>query len=98
MRILILIEYQARKHLVDLNEKLSGLYAGNPKRATDHPTAEAMLQAFKGIYLSVVTIGEQVLYHMTPLSDVQGKILSLLDFPTHVYAQLADIFPKPTTK
>jgi transposase len=73
LRILTLIEYQARKHLADLNEKLSGLYAGNPKRATDHPTAEALLQAFKGIYLSVVTIGEQVLYHMTPLSDVQGK-------------------------
>jgi transposase len=98
LRILTLIEYQARKHLADLNEKLSGLYAGNPKRATDHTTTEALLQAFKGIYLSVVTIGEQVLYHMTPLSDVQGKILSLLDFPTHVYAQLADIFPKPTTK
>ena len=66
LRILTMIEYQARKHLADLNEKLSGLYAGNPKRATDHPTARAMLQAFKGIYLSVMTLDEQVLCQVTP--------------------------------
>ena len=83
---------------MDLNEKLSGIYAGNPKRDTAHPTAEAMLQAFKGIYLSVVTIGEQILYHVTPLSDVQNKILSLLDFPTGIYAQLAFHFLKPASE
>jgi len=98
LRILTLIEHQVRQRLVDLNQNLSGLYAGNPKRATNRPTAEAILQAFKGIYLSVVTLGEQVLYHVTPLSDVQGKILALLDFPVLIYAQLANDFPKPTIK
>jgi transposase len=98
LRILTLIEYQARKRLADSDEKLSGIYAGNPKRATSHPTTEAMLQAFKGIYLSVVTIGEQVLYHVTPLSDVQAKILSLLDFPIDIYTQLANNFSKPVSK
>lgn len=98
LRILTLIDYQARKCLADLNEKLSGIYAGNPKRATAHPTAEAMLQAFKGIYLSVVTIGEQVLYHVTPLSEVQTKILFLLGFPTSIYTQLVDNFSKPISK
>ena len=98
LRILTLIEYQARKHLAELDEKLSGIYAGNPKRATAHPTTEAMLQAFKGIYLSVVAIGDQVLYHVTPLSDVQTKILSLLDFPTGIYTQLANNFSKPASK
>jgi transposase len=98
LRILTLIQYQARKRLADLNEKLSGIYAGNPKRATEHPTSEAMLQAFKGIYLSVVTIGEQVLYHVTPLSNVQEKILSLLDFPADIYVQLANNFSKPYSK
>lgn len=81
-----------------MNEKLSGLYAGNPKRATAHPTPEAMLQAFKGIYLLVVTFSEQVLYHMTPLLDVQEKILSLLDFPTGIYTQLANNFTKPPSE
>jgi hypothetical protein len=81
--------------LANLKEQLPGLYAGNPKRATDRPTAEAMLLAFKGIYLSVVTLGEQVLYHVTPLSDVQGKILSLLDFSVDIYTQLISGFSKP---
>jgi len=96
LRILTLIEHKARQQLADLKKKLPGLYAGNPKRATDRPTAEAMLQAFKGIYLSVVTLGEQILYHVTPLSDVQTKILSLLDFSTDIYTQLISGFPKPT--
>ena len=98
LRILTLIEHRARQRLADLKEKLPGLYAGNPKRATDRPTAEAMLLAFKGIYLSVVTLSEQVLYYVTPLSDVQGKILSLLDFSADTYTQLISGFPKPAGK
>jgi len=98
LRILTLIEHTARQRLADLNEKLPGLYAGNPKRATDRPTAEAMLQAFKGIYLSVITLGDQVLYHVSPLSEVQTKILSLLDFSADIFTQLAVGFPKPAGK
>ena len=98
LRILTLIDYQARKHLADLNEKLSGIYAGNPKRATAHPTAEALHQVFKGIYLSVVTIGEQILDHVTPLSDGQPKILFLLDFPIDNYTPLPNNFSKPVSK
>ena len=98
LRILTLIEYQARKRLAELDEKLSGLYAGNPKRATAQPTTEAMLQAFKGIYLSIVSIGDQVLCHVTPISDVQKKILSLLDLNTDIYTQLTNNFAKPVPK
>lgn len=98
LRILTLIEYQARQRLADLKEKLPGMYAGNPKRTTEHPTAEAMLRSFKGIYLSVVILGEQVLYHVTPLSVVQDKVLSLLDFSSDIYTQLVSNFPKPTGK
>jgi transposase len=98
LRILTLIEHRVRQQLADLKEKLPGLYAGNPTRATDRPTAEAMLQAFKGIYLSVVRLGEQVLYHVTPLSELQAKILSLLDFPTDIFTQLVSGFPKPAGK
>lgn len=93
LRMLTLLEYCVRQRLADLKEKLPGLYAGNPKRATDRPTAEAMLRAFKGIYLSAVTIDEQVLYHVSPLSDVQGKILSLLGFSANMYSQLTSGFP-----
>jgi transposase len=98
LRILTLIEYQVRQRLADLKEKLPGMYAGNPKRTTDRPTAEAMLRSFKGIYLSVVILGEQVFYHVTPLSVVQVKILSLLDFSSDIYTQLVSNFPKPAGK
>jgi transposase len=98
LRILTLIEHRARQQLAELKEKLPGLYAGNPKRATDRPTAEALLQAFKGLYLSVVMLSEQVLYHVTPLSEVQEKVLSLLDFPVDIYTQLVSGFPKPAGK
>lgn len=98
LRLLTLLEYQARQRLADLTDKLPGLYAGNPKRVTDRPTAEALLQAFKGIYLSVVTLGEQVWLHVTPLSDVQRKILALLDFSVDIYTRLISGFPKPAGK
>jgi transposase len=98
LRLLTLIEHQARQRLADLKEKLPGLYAGNPNRVTARPTAEALLQAFKGIYLSVVTLGEQVWFHVTPLSDVQKKILALLDFSVDIYTQLVSSFPKPAGK
>jgi transposase len=98
LRILTLVEHRVRQRLADLKEKLPGLYAGNPKRATDRPTAEAMFQAFKGIFLSVVTLGDQVLCHVTPLSVVQEKILSLLDFPVDIYTHLISGFPKPAGK
>ena len=96
LRMLTLLEYKVRQRLAERKEKLAGLYAGNPKRATARPTAEAMLEAFKGIDLSIVAIGKEVLRHVTPLSDVHQKILSLLDFPAEIYTRLVGQFSKPT--
>jgi transposase len=98
LRMLTLIEHRVRQRLAETNDILAGLYAGNPKRTTERPTAEAMLQVFKGIHLSVVSIGEQVLFHVTPLSEVQQNILSLLDFSSDIYTRLVNEFPKPTGK
>lgn len=95
LRILTLIEYQVRTGLAERQEKLAGLYAGNPKRTTQRPTAEALLIAFKGIYLSTITIGDQLRRHVTPLSELHEKILSLLDFPVDIYGQLVGEFPGP---
>jgi transposase len=98
LRMLTLTEYQVRQRLAEANDTLSGLYAGNPKRTTQRPTAEAMLQVFKGIHLSVISIGEQVLYHVTPLSELQQKSLSLLHFPPDIYTHLVNRYSKPTKK
>ena len=39
-----------------------------------------------------------LLIYVTPLSDVQVKILSLLDFSGDIYTQLISGFPKPAGK
>lgn len=95
LRILTLIEHQVRTRLAERQEKLAGLYAGNPTRTTPRPTAEALLTAFKGIYLSTVTIGDQLHRYVTPLSALHEKILSLMDLPVDIYSQLAAEFPGP---
>lgn len=88
LRLLTLLEHVARLHLAERSEKLPGLYPGNPTRATDHPTTEAMLRAFKNIYLNFVTVGGQTYHHLTPLSKLQRNILRLLDLPANIYTRL----------
>ena len=96
LRVLTLLEFTVRCRLAAENEKLAGLYAGNPKRNTARPTAEAMLGAFKEITLTVITIGKQIQRHLTPLSNLQRRILTLLDFHLDIYTKLATDFRGPT--
>ncbi len=89
LRVLTLLEYIVRCRLAETGEKLSGLYAGNPKRATDRPTTEALLRAFKDVFLNLIILGEQPYCHLTPLSELQLGILALLDLPAEIYTRLA---------
>lgn len=98
LRWLTLLEYQVRQSLREQQAKLAGLYAGNPKRTTERPTAEALLTAFQGIHFSVVTLGERCLGHLTPLSDKHKTILTLLDFPVEIYTRLVSSFPQTADK
>ena len=95
LRVLTLFEFDVRRRLTERNEELAGLYAGNPKRTTTQPTAESMLEAFQEINLNVATIGQQVHRYMTPLSELQQKILALLDFPVNIYTRLAAVSQNP---
>src|SRR2546421_3222589 len=56
LRVLILLEWRCRQRLAEQHESVPGLYAGNPKRATSHPTAEPLLHAFQLIHLLVWTL------------------------------------------
>ena len=51
LRVFTLMEFVVRRNLQTLNSKLSGLYEGNPRRATERPSAEQMLRAFRNITL-----------------------------------------------
>jgi transposase len=96
LRVLTLLEFRARQRLADRHETLPGLSVGNPKRTTSRPTAEALLKAFQHIHLSVVTLGQQLHRHITPLSEVQKHILSLWDLSPSLYDQPSDAFLEPT--
>jgi transposase len=88
LRVLTLLEFQVRRSLKENQEKLLGLYTGNPKRETTRPTAELILAAFKEITLILIEIKNEVYAHLTSLSPLQQRILVLLGFPITIYTQL----------
>ncbi len=88
LRVLVLLEFQVRRRLAEDNERLAGLYAGNPKRSTSRPTAELLLETFQKLTLSKVVANRQKFRHLTPLSDLQKKTLALLGIPTLIYDRL----------
>ena len=88
LRVLTVVEHVVRRQLQVTGETLSGLYAGNPNRQTARPTTERLLKAFRGITLTFVQLPEQVIRQITPLSELQRRILVLLEFPVSIYENL----------
>jgi transposase len=95
LRLLTLLEFAVRRRLAQEQATLAGVYAGNPKRATARPSAELLLEAFEYITLSVISMGQQVHRHLTPLSETQQNILRLLDLPLTIYTQLSAVPSNP---
>ena len=95
LRVLTLLEFVVRRRLAQAQTALAGLYTDSPKHATTRPTAERLLEAFKGITLTVIHLGGQVHRHVTPLSDLQQRILALLGLSTRIYTELAVISAQP---
>lgn len=89
LRILCLLEFTARTALNDRGEVLAGIYKGNPKRFTQRPTAELILKAFEWITLTELHIDGKTHRCLSPLSEVQQRILELLGFPDTVYTALS---------
>jgi transposase len=89
LRVLTGVEHVVRRQLRAAGETLNGLYAGNPKRATARPTTERLLKAFRGITLTMVQLPDQKIRHVTPLSELQQRILTLLGLSAAIYQNLA---------
>jgi transposase len=89
LRALTLLEFIARRQLAQQSAPLQGLYAGNPQRATQQPTAERLLRAFDDLTWYQVTDGQTTWEQVTPLSDLQRRILHSLGIPEAVYTRLA---------
>jgi transposase len=88
LRILTLIEFVIQRRLEENDEKLFGLFPGNPKRTSPRPTAERILSAFKPLTLTILKVNDQEYGHVSPLNSLQQRILELLELPPDIYASL----------
>ena len=84
-RVLALAEYQIRRKLAETQRSLPGLSPGQPTRLTDRPTTERLLKAFDQVVVTLVHKGQQIYYHLTPLSELQHTILRDLECPRNLY-------------
>ena len=71
------------------NAQLVGLHKENPKKATDRPTTERLLQTFSNITLTIIQFPDRIIRHITPLTPLQEHILTLLDLSPDIYCSLA---------
>jgi len=95
LRVLTLLEFVVRRQLAQQGAALAGLYAGNPKRATTHPTTERLLEAFQEITLTIVVEPHQTRRHVTALSALQQRVLALLEFTPTIYTKLCGDSSEP---
>jgi transposase len=90
VRMLTLIEFVVRQKLAQNHEKLIGLIGNNPKKGIDNPTTERLLKAFDQINLTIIHLPNGIVRHITPLSELQTRILELLGLPPTIYTHLAE--------
>jgi transposase len=95
LRLLTLLEWGVRKKLQEGGQTLKGLYPGQPGRQARRPSAELLLEAFKGISLAIVEAGDQLVARLTPLTALQQQLLDLWGLPPDLYLRLTLHFPEP---
>ena len=95
LRVLTLVEWVVRERLRKEGAKVQGVYAGQPGRKTARPSAELLLGVMETISVSVVEVNGQMHALLSPLTEVQRRLLALWDLPPDLYEQVARGFPKP---
>jgi transposase len=95
LRLLTLLEWRVRERLRQQGTKLQGIYAGQPGRQTDRPSAELLLRAMETISVSVVESNGRIHALLSPLTEVQKRLLALWDLPPDLYEKVAAGFPIP---
>jgi transposase len=95
LRVLTLVEWLARERLCQEGARLQGIYAGQPGRQTARPSAELLLGVLKTISISVVEVQGRIHVLLSPLTEVQKRLLELWDLPLDLYEKVAQGFPEP---
>jgi transposase len=88
LRVLTLVEWVAREGLRQEGAKLQGVYAGQPGRKTARPSAELLLEAMKTISVSVVEVDGRTHALLSPLTEVQERLLELWNLPPDLYEKV----------
>lgn len=88
LRVLSLVEFVVRRRLAAEQSAIAGLYKGQPQARTARPTAERLLAQFEGLTLTIINQAGHQLYHLTPLSALQNRIVTLLGFTPDIYTKL----------
>ena len=92
LKYVSLIQHQVRSELKTTKQSLKELYPGNPGRATDKPTTNMILSAFKNIHLTIVSIEDKIYVKIEDLKPIQQKILDLLKIPPETYLGMNQLF------
>ena len=95
LRVLTLVEWGVRERLRQEGSRLQGIYAGQPGRKTDRPSAELLLGVLKTISISVVEVNGRTHALVSPLTEVQQRLLELWDLPPDLYENVARGFLEP---
>jgi transposase len=95
LRVLTLVEWVVRERLRQEGSKVQGIYAGQSGRKTARPSAELLLEAMKTISVSVVEVNGQTHALLSPLTEVQKRLLELWNLPPDLYETVTRGFPKP---
>ncbi len=86
LQALTLLEFVAKRSLLEHQQGIAGLVPGNPKMKTDRPSAERLLAAFDKFHLLLMetetSVSATLVETLTPL---QERILALLHLPTSIY-------------
>lgn len=90
LRLLTIIEFVVRRHLIAQGNSLAELYPGNPKKLTAQPTAERLLRAFSNLTLTIIEVRGERFGYVPPLNSLQQEIISLLGLSPDIYSNLVD--------
>jgi transposase len=92
LRLLTLLEVQVRADVRRTGELWTGLYVGQPQRATAQPTAPQLLGAIARaeITLTRVEWGGAAHWHLTPLPLLLERTLACLGLTASVYQRLIE--------
>jgi transposase len=89
LRVLTLLEWEVRERLRKEETQLEGIYAGQPGRKTNRPSAELLLRAMQNISVSVVKVAGVIHVLLTPLTAVQRRLLERWGLPADLYENVA---------